>query len=77
MEIEEVIHVALSSERLSVPLAEEVMNYGISTFLENGATYSEVLLMIERAETALLRNTQQNKSWPRSLGVHSTFPEDD
>lgn len=55
MKIEEVIEIALTTEKIPVEVAMEVAGYGISELLKAGATYNEALLIIERSEMSLER----------------------
>ena len=59
MDVGDVVVLALESDRLSKELADEVLNYGISELLIAGASYSEALKILERAEEAIRRSQSQ------------------
>lgn len=63
MSVEELVAHILGSERVSVKLAEEATNYGIVELMSSGASYYQCLLVLERAQTALLRHEQQHISF--------------
>jgi len=68
MKIEEVIEIALTTEKIPVEVAMEVASYGISELLKAGATYNEALLIIERSEMSLERARFELVSFaPKSL----------
>lgn len=63
MDIEDLIQLALFSDRLSEEKARELMNFGISEILKAGASYSDALVILERAQLALHRSNMQKVTW--------------
>jgi len=59
MEIREVINIALSSERIPVDIANEILSYGITEFLSEGLEYSQACDIIARAEISVNRDITQ------------------
>lgn len=70
MDIEKVIELAAGNDRLDEAVATEVLNYGISAFLEAGCSYSEALRIIEAASLSKSRNVFEKQ-------YHSQEEEDE
>ena len=68
MDIEKLIEVAKGASRLDESVAEEVLKYGISAFLEAGCSYDEALKLIEVATTSKTRAIYQNQFHLRGEG---------
>ncbi len=64
MDIENVISLALGSTLLEESLADEVLNYGISAFLEAGCSYEDALSLIETATLSKSRATNEKLFYP-------------
>ena len=64
MKLDKLLEVATSAERIPVDVAQELMTYGISAFLEAGANYSEAMDILARAEIACNRESTQKVSFP-------------
>ena len=61
MDIEKVIELAAGNDRLDESIAAEVLNYGISAFLEAGCSYSEALKIIEVASLSKSRSVYEKQ----------------
>jgi hypothetical protein len=66
MDMEELIQKALGNSLLSEQVAQEVLGYGISAFLEAGCTYTQALNIIENARVNLERSVYQQQFGPRA-----------
>ena len=56
MKIEKLLEVAIQMENLPLEIAEEVSSYGIVELMKAGATHSEALDVLERAEISIKKN---------------------
>ncbi len=63
MELQELVELAMVSERISRSQASEILNYGISEILKTGIQYSDALVVLERAQTAMHRDNMQKVTW--------------
>tara|TARA_A100001037_G_scaffold223159_1_gene201001 strand:- start:89 stop:322 length:234 start_codon:yes stop_codon:yes gene_type:complete len=63
MEIQELVELVMTSERISKLQATEILNYGISEILKTGIQYSDALVVLERAQTAMHRDNMQRVTW--------------
>jgi len=70
MDLQELVGLAMVSERLTTQNASELLNYGISEILKTGIPYSDALIVLERAQTAMHRDNMQRVSW--GAGVSAT-----
>ncbi len=63
MDLLELVELAMVSERISSKNASELLNYGISEILKTGINYSDALIVLERAQTAMHRDNMQRVTW--------------
>lgn len=77
MKIEDLVHLALLSERISTANAEELMNYGISEILKLGVPYSKALIVLERAQTELHRSSMQRVSFGTNVSARTATDIDE
>ena len=68
MDIEKLIEAAKGVPQMDRSIAEEVLKYGISAFLEAGCSYDEALKLIEVATTSKSRALYQAQFYPREEG---------
>jgi hypothetical protein len=64
MKFEKLLEIATSAERIPFDVAQELMSYGVSAFLEAGRDYSETMDILARAEIACNRENTQKVSFP-------------
>ena len=64
MKLEKLLEIATSAERIPFDVAQELMTYGVSAFLEAGSGYSEAMDILARAEIACNREKTQKVSFP-------------
>lgn len=65
MDPSELIKVAIGADRITEEQAKEISGLGISELLMHGLSYSEALLVLERAEIALRRGVEKRISFGR------------
>jgi hypothetical protein len=65
MDTGELIEIAVGADRITEEQAKEISGLGISELLKHGLSYSEALLVLERAEIAIRRGIEKRISFGR------------